>query len=143
MPDAPEPDRLGAREIAFIAARDSIYLASLTETGAPYIQHRGGPLGFLQVLDERTLGFADYGGNRQLLTTGHLRADAGAAEAERLFRIHVEALDWNCPQFITPRFSAAQVESALQPLRQRIAQLEEELGRLRSCEPHPDPADGT
>jgi hypothetical protein len=59
---APEPDRLGPRETAFISARDSFYLASLTTAGAPYIQHRGGPIGFLRVLDERTLGFADYAG---------------------------------------------------------------------------------
>ena len=75
VPPAPEPDRLGAREIAFIEERDSFYLASLTEAGAPYLQHRGGPKGFLRVLDEGSLDFADYAGNRQLLTTGHLRRD--------------------------------------------------------------------
>lgn len=78
-PPAAEPDQFGAREIAFISARDSFYLASLTEAGAPYLQHRGGPVGFLRVLDERTLGFADYGGNRQLLTAGHLRRDPRVA----------------------------------------------------------------
>ncbi|MCP9773703.1 pyridoxamine 5'-phosphate oxidase family protein [Synechococcus sp. Tobar12-5m-g] len=171
-PLAPDSDRLGAREITFIRARDSFYLASLTEAGAPYIQHRGGPVGFLRVLDERTLGFADYGGNRQLLTAGHLRRDprvalflmdyparrrlkldgeaevvplqadpqlvellgpqeAEAGEVERLFLIRVEAFDWNCPQFITPRFTEAELEAQLRPLQERIAELEDELQGLR------------
>jgi predicted pyridoxine 5'-phosphate oxidase superfamily flavin-nucleotide-binding protein len=174
-PLAPDSDRLGAREITFILARDSFYLASLTEAGAPYIQHRGGPVGFLRVLDERTMGFADYGGNRQLLTAGHLRrdprvalflmdyparrrlkidgmaevvlladdpqlaeqlgpqrAEAGkAGEVERLFLIRVEAFDWNCPQFITPRFSEVELEAQLRPLQERIAELEDELQGLR------------
>jgi len=173
VPPAPDPDPLGAREIAFIAARDSFYLASLTEAGAPYLQHRGGPVGFLRVLDAHTLGFADYSGNRQLLTAGHLRRDPRVAlflmdyparrrlkidgeaevvpldadpalveqlhpqnpeagEVERLFRIRVEAFDWNCPQFITPRYTAAELEERERPLRQRIAELEAELQRWRA-----------
>jgi uncharacterized protein len=56
----------------FIAARDSIYFATANAAGRPYIQHRGGPKGFLRVIDERTLGFADYSGNRQYITTGNL-----------------------------------------------------------------------
>ena len=69
-------DQLGQDEVAFISERDSFYLATVSETGWPYIQHRGGPAGFLRVLDEgRTLAFADLGGNRQLLTTGNLSAD--------------------------------------------------------------------
>jgi predicted pyridoxine 5'-phosphate oxidase superfamily flavin-nucleotide-binding protein len=65
-------DRLGPGEAAFIAARDGFYLASVSETGWPYVQFRGGPPGFLQVLDETTLGFADFRGNRQYLTTGNV-----------------------------------------------------------------------
>jgi hypothetical protein len=57
---------------AFVAARDSFYLATASAQGQPYIQHRGGPKGFLQVLDERTLAFADYAGNRQYITAGNL-----------------------------------------------------------------------
>jgi predicted pyridoxine 5'-phosphate oxidase superfamily flavin-nucleotide-binding protein len=57
---------------AFVAARESFYLATATAGGQPYIQHRGGPRGFLQVLDERTLAFADYAGNRQYITAGNL-----------------------------------------------------------------------
>ncbi len=68
-------DPLGPDEQAFIESRDSFYLASVGETGWPYVQHRGGPIGFLSVLDEHTLAFADYRGNRQYLTTGNTSKD--------------------------------------------------------------------
>lgn len=71
----PHHDRLGEAEAGFIATRDSFYLASVSETGWPYLQHRGGPEGFLRVLDETTLGFADLRGNRQYLSLGNLSAD--------------------------------------------------------------------
>ena len=70
--DAPEHDPLGEAEIEFIAARDSFYLGTVSETGWPYVQHRGGPKGFLHILNPTTLAFADYRGNRQLLSTGNL-----------------------------------------------------------------------
>ncbi len=70
--DAPLRDPLGEAEAEFIAARDSFYLGTVSETGWPYIQHRGGPKGFLRVLNPTTLVFADYQGNRQLLSTGNL-----------------------------------------------------------------------
>jgi predicted pyridoxine 5'-phosphate oxidase superfamily flavin-nucleotide-binding protein len=69
---APERDLLGQAEAEFIADRDSFYLGSMSEGGWPYIQHRGGPQGFLRVVNETTLAFADYKGNRQLLTTGNV-----------------------------------------------------------------------
>lgn len=56
----------------FIAAQTSVYLASANAAGQPYIQHRGGPPGFLKVIDQRTIGFADFVGNRQFITTGNL-----------------------------------------------------------------------
>ena len=62
---------LTAREAAFIAARDSFYLATVGATGWPYVQHRGGPPGFLKVIDPRTLAFADFGGNRQFVSVGN------------------------------------------------------------------------
>src|SRR3974377_289066 len=71
----PERDALSADEIAFIQARDSIYLATISESGWPYIQHRGGRAGFLRVLNPQTLAFADYAGNRQMLSTGNLAAN--------------------------------------------------------------------
>ena len=68
-------DRLGPDEKAFIESRDGMYLATVGETGWPYVQFRGGPKGFLRVLDERTLGFADFRGNRQYITVGNLRTN--------------------------------------------------------------------
>lgn len=57
---------------AFIAARDSLYLATASADGQPYVQHRGGPRGFVKVLDEHRLAFADYSGNRQYISVGNL-----------------------------------------------------------------------
>lgn len=73
----PDPgrDALGPDEVRFIEARDSFYLASVGESGWPYVQHRGGPPGFLRALDAHTLGFADLRGNRQLVTVGNLATD--------------------------------------------------------------------
>jgi len=68
-------DRLGEAEQAFIGERDGFYMASVTETGWPYVQYRGGPVGFLHVLDERTIGFADFRGNKQYISTGNLLHD--------------------------------------------------------------------
>ncbi|NQZ21606.1 MAG: 2Fe-2S iron-sulfur cluster binding domain-containing protein [Colwellia sp.] len=66
---------LSAAESQFIAQRDSFYMASVSETDWPYVQHRGGPRGFLKVLDAQTLGFADYKGNRQYVSTGNFRTN--------------------------------------------------------------------
>jgi len=157
-------DALTADEQSFIAARDSFYLATVSETGWPYVQHRGGQPGFLRVLNPATLAFADYKGNRQLISTGNLAANdrvslflmdypqrtrlkilgharvedarqhpdlvAQLAEpelqrkVERVFLIDVVSFDWNCPQYITPRFTETEVEAAVAPLKQRIAELE-------------------
>jgi uncharacterized protein len=65
-------DRLSDIESAFIAARDGFYIASVSQTGWPYVQFRGGPPGFLRVLDERLLGYADFRGNKQYITTGNV-----------------------------------------------------------------------
>jgi uncharacterized protein len=62
-------------EVDFIGQRDSFYLATVSQTGWPYIQHRGGPAGFLKVVDIKTLAFADYRGNRQYISVGNLAAD--------------------------------------------------------------------
>jgi uncharacterized protein len=164
---APERDPLGQAEAEFIAARDSFYLGSISETGWPYIQHRGGPPGFLRMVNETTLAFADYKGNRHLITTGnvsvnhrvalflmdypnrtrlkilgHARVEdarshpelvAQLAEpgmqpvTERLVFIDVVSFDWNCPKYITPRYSAEEVEGYAGSLKLRIAELEEAL----------------
>jgi len=164
-------DALGDAEAAFIAERDSFYMATVSETGWPYVQHRGGPPGFLKVLEPRRLAFADFRGNTQLISAGNAanndrvslilmdyrnrqrlkllgrirfedanRANAEMVKAvqlpeyrgrvERLAVIEVEAFDWNCPQHITPRFTEAEVRSALQPLRERIVELEAKVASL-------------
>ncbi len=170
-PDAPANDRLGEAEHAFIAARDSFYLASVSETGWPYVQHRGGPPGFLKLLDERTLGFADYRGNKQYVSVGNLATDdrvalffmdypnrrrlkllgharvvddaaepevmdrlnAGvSARVERGIVIALEGFDWNCPQHITPRFTAAELADELADVTARLRALEGENAALRA-----------
>ncbi|MEH6446269.1 MAG: pyridoxamine 5'-phosphate oxidase family protein [Oceanospirillaceae bacterium] len=144
--------QLGYAEAEFIAARDSFYMASVSETQWPYIQHRGGPVGFMRILDEKTLGFADFSGNRQYVSTANfknndkvalffmdyvnqtrlkllgkirqlgsdetallakLAIDDYRANVERAFVLEVVAFDWNCPKFITPRYSQAQVKSLM------------------------------
>jgi predicted pyridoxine 5'-phosphate oxidase superfamily flavin-nucleotide-binding protein len=164
-------DALTEDEAAFIRARDSFYMATVNEHGWPYIQHRGGPKGFLRVLGPHTLAFADYGGNRQMISTGNLTSNDRVAlmlmdyrhqarlkilgrvtiesakdkpewipqladpsmhrRVERLYFIDVAGYDWNCPQHITPRFSAEEVEEAIAPLHARIAALEAQLKQAR------------
>jgi uncharacterized protein len=165
IPLQAERDTLGAEEVEFIARRDSFYMGTIASNGWPYVQHRGGPAGFLKVLDSHTLGFADFRGNRQLLSTGNLAASdrvslllmdyprrerlkilgharvlnarehpelaeqltpaAGLREkVERLFLIDVVSFDWNCPQHITPRYTEEELQEAMAPLKQRIAELE-------------------
>jgi predicted pyridoxine 5'-phosphate oxidase superfamily flavin-nucleotide-binding protein len=68
-------DRLGPRETSFLRARDSFYLATVGETGWPYVQFRGGPPGFVHVPDSSTIAWADYRGNLQHVSTGNLRTD--------------------------------------------------------------------
>ena len=156
---------------AFLAERNSVYLATASAAGQPYVQHRGGPRGFLRVLDERRLGFADFAGNRQYITLGNLAeneraflfamdyserrrvklwgrarvvegdaallgrlAPAGcAARPERAILFEVEAWDVNCRQHIPVKLDAATVESILEPLHRRIAELELENQQLRAA----------
>ncbi|XUY28577.1 pyridoxamine 5'-phosphate oxidase family protein [Agrobacterium sp. rho-8.1] len=70
-----EFDRFTENEEAFVRSRDTFYMASVSETGWPYVQHRGGPPGFLKVVDDRSLAFADYRGNRQYISTGNFAAN--------------------------------------------------------------------
>jgi uncharacterized protein len=69
------PDRLSENEMAFVAQRDSFYLATVGTSGWPYIQHRGGPAGFLKILNTQTLAIADYRGNRQYVSVGNATVD--------------------------------------------------------------------
>jgi uncharacterized protein len=166
-------DRFTQAEADFIAGRDGFYMATVSQTGWPYVQYRGGPPGFLRVLDERTLGFADYRGNRQYISLGNLQADdrvslilmdyparrrlklfghveardlegdpdlAGRlatpgyrARAERALVIRLAHFDWNCPQHIVPRFTQAEIDAALAPVRDRLAALQADNDALRAA----------
>ena len=168
-------DALTEHEAAFIEQRDGFYQATVGETGWPYLQFRGGPAGFLKVLDAKTLAYADFRGNRQYISVGNLQGnervalflmdyaaqrrlkllgrvrlvdaaeDPGlmqrlampgyGASVERAFVITVEAWDWNCPQHITPRYTEAEVEAAVQPLRDELEAARRELARLRASRP--------
>lgn len=143
---ADEMDPLREEEINFLESRDSFYIATVSEDGWPYLQHRGGPPGFLRSLGNNEIGFADYGGNRQMISVGNLSENAKTslflmdyptrtrlkllgfttvfdatehpdlvdklapegghgAKVERIFVVRVQSYDWNCPKFITPRFT--------------------------------------
>ena len=166
------PDRLGPDETSFLSERDSLYMATVGANGWPYVQHRGGAPGFLKVIDEKTLAFADYRGNRQYLSVGNVAADGRCAlilvdyprrarlkilavaevvrvpdrelarsvampeykaVVERVFRLRLQAFDWNCPQHITPRFTAEQIKEALAPFERRLEELELENQKLREA----------
>ncbi len=75
-PDADGGDRLSETEVAFISGRDAFYQATVSETGWPYVQFRGGPAGFLKVIDDKTIAYADFRGNRQYVSVGNLTGDA-------------------------------------------------------------------
>jgi uncharacterized protein len=157
-------NELGDIEKAFITARDSFYIATISENNWPYVQHRGGLPGFIKVLDQRHIAFADFRGNRQYLSVGNLNANPntslilmdypnrrrlklwgtsevkGADDApelilqltdrnykaniERAIVIKIEAIEWNCPQHITPRYSEHEVDNL-------VKNLQEENKRLR------------
>jgi ferredoxin-NADP reductase/predicted pyridoxine 5'-phosphate oxidase superfamily flavin-nucleotide-binding protein len=159
-------DALTADEVEFIRERDAFYQATVSESGWPYVQHRGGPRGFLKVLDARTIGYADFRGNVQYISVGNLQGNdrvsillmdyanqrrlkilgrarlvdakadpaliarlrmpselTGSARVERAVVITVEGYDWNCPQHITPRFTKAEIEEGIAPLRAGIERL--------------------
>jgi predicted pyridoxine 5'-phosphate oxidase superfamily flavin-nucleotide-binding protein len=153
-------DRLTDFEIEFLAERDSFYWATVGSTGWPYVQHRGGPRGFLKVIDSQTLALADFPGNKQFISAGNLLTDnrvamilvdyprqarlkilgrvdvldgekaapwiqrvqvpGHKAVIERVFVIHMEAYDWNCPQHITPRYTAEEIRDAVHDVEQRL-----------------------
>ena len=153
---------------AFIETRTSFYMATVSETGWPYVQHRGGPIGFLKVKGDDTLAFADYTGNKQLISKGNLinndrvslflmdyprrarlkmighakiiSADDDPKLAarlrvtdqdpiERLMTIRITAFDWNCPKYIEPRYTEAEIQQMIGP---RLQELTEENAGLRA-----------
>lgn len=171
------PDALTPREIAFIEARDSFYMASVNPEGWPYMQHRGGPAGFLRHIAAGRIGFADYRGNKQYISTANLMGndrvslflmdypnkerlklvghavsveladDPAAVTAlmpegyratpERAFFIDVIGWEWNCSQHITPRFTEAEISSAIRPMAAELNQLRAEVAALKSARENP------
>jgi hypothetical protein len=172
LPPSITDDPLGPEEQAFIESRDSFYMATVSETGWPYMQHRGGAPGFVKITGSNEIAFADYKGNRQMLSTGNVATNDrvclflmdyprrerlkifGHAEVldarehpdlvqqladpavhkiiERIFRIRIVSYDWNCPKYITPRFTTAEVEEIINPLKARITELEAQLNQRPS-----------
>jgi predicted pyridoxine 5'-phosphate oxidase superfamily flavin-nucleotide-binding protein len=129
-------NQINWQEHRFIEARDGFYMSSVGENGWPYIQFRGGPKGFLKVIDDHTLAFADFRGNGQYISTGNLKTNRKTvaetdvldpadhpelaeqltppdyeATVERIFVFKVHAFDWNCPQHITPRYTDEEINS--------------------------------
>lgn len=164
---------LSDTEVDFIRERDGFYLATVGENEFPYVQYRGGPAGFLKVLDEQTLGFLDLRGNRQYISTGNLTTRPKAAlilmdyagrsrlklfvttsilsldddpaltaqlqldnaahspvKAERIMLLHVEAYDWNCPQHITPRYTAEEIRPLIASYQEQLAQRAQQIDEL-------------
>ena len=164
-------NRFGEFETEFLVERDSFYWATIGATAWPYVQHRGGPKGFLKVIDDHTLALADYRGNKQFISTGnllsdnrvalimvdyprqarlkilgrveifegekakgwldHVRVPGYRAVIERVFVIHVEAYDWNCPQHITPRYTADEIREGMHAIEDRVKTVELENKKLR------------
>jgi ferredoxin-NADP reductase/predicted pyridoxine 5'-phosphate oxidase superfamily flavin-nucleotide-binding protein len=164
-----EAVELSPYEAEFIAERDSFYQGTVGENGWPYVQHRGGPTGFLKVLGPQTIGYADFSGNRQYISVGNLEGDDRVslflmdypgqrrlkiwgrarlidedtepaliarlespdyrARVERGVVITVEAFDWNCPKYITPRFTENEVRELIS-------------GRQIEAESHQSPSAG-
>ncbi len=154
----------------FIAQQDSLYLGTASAEGRPYIQHRGGPKGFVKVLNTKTLAFADYAGNRQYISVGNLSENDKAflflmdypsrtrvkiwgrarfveddpdllanlidadykARPERALVFHVEAWDVNCRQHIQERYTPEEMDTVIEPLKLRVAELEAENAALKA-----------
>lgn len=119
--------RFGPRETAFIASRDSFYMASLSETGWPYVQHRGGPTGFLKVINETTLAFADYRGNRQYISTGNIAANSRVSlflmDYPHRARLKIYANAKQVALDADPELTAAVTDAAYGAKLERIFQL--------------------
>lgn len=165
-------DGLTQNEVNFIEDRDSFYMASFGENEYPYIQHRGGPAGFIKVIDAKTIGIVDFSGNRQYISTGNISKNQNVSlilisypqrarlkiyahakivdlenneqlynllkpedykfRPERMMVFDIQAFDWNCPQHITPRYTAQEIEEALLPQKKYITELENRIKELEA-----------
>lgn len=163
-PRADPPAALDDAEIEHITGRDSFYLATVDETGWPYVQHRGGETGFVKVLGPTSIGWIERTGNRQYLGSGNITADdrvslilvdypnrtrlklrgratyhpepspdlvaalgGDGVRVDGAITIEVVATDWNCPKYITPRYTAEQVAAVTDGLVARIDEMEAQL----------------
>jgi len=166
--DHEHPIELSADELDMIVSRDSFYMATVSETGWPYVQHRGGDAGFVRQVNATTIGWVERSGNRQYLGTGNITATGKIAaifvdyptrtrlklfgkatyhpepsdelvaalggEGQRTDgAITVKAIgtNWNCPKYITPRFTEVQVRDHVERLQTRVLKLEAELKEAR------------
>lgn len=162
--DWPSIDEIGPNERNHIESSDSFYLSSASESGWPYVQHRGGDKGFLKVIGPNTIGWIERNGNRQYVSGGNLAADGRVSlilmdyamrtrlkifghathhpnPADALIEqldgaglrndgaitVEIAGLEWNCPKYITQRFTSAEVAVVTGRLESRIAELEAEL----------------
>ena len=147
-------------------------MATVSESGWPYVQHKGGDPGFVKILGPTTIGWAERSGNRQYLGTSNIVAEsnvtaifvdyptrtrleirgtatyhqdpspellaaleAGNLRVDGAITIEVVATAWNCPKYITPRYTTEQIDAGVQPPRDRIAELEAQVDTLRAT-PH-------
>lgn len=161
------PDALDERALQHITARDSFYMATVSEAGWPYLQHRGGDRGFVKIVGPSTIGWIEHRGNRQYIGTGNIVADqrvslilvdypnrtrlkifgharyhdqpsddllesldATGSRNDGAITLEVLATDWNCPKYLTPRYTLDEIGQATTPLLQRIAELESQLSAV-------------
>jgi predicted pyridoxine 5'-phosphate oxidase superfamily flavin-nucleotide-binding protein len=140
---------------AVLAEIDTAFVATATADGQPYVQHRGGPKGFIRALDEHTLAFVEQPGNRQYISMGNLSennrvcviaidyaqrrrvkiwgtARIVAQDGVELFVIEVAQWDLNCPKHIPTKLDAADVAQGVRALQDRVQQLEAENAALRA-----------
>jgi len=141
---------------AFIASRTTFYFGTSSADGRPYIQHRGGEPGFLEIVDKNTLSFTDYPGNQQYISLGNLAENDrafiflidyetqsriklwGRAKVvnvddpdRRAIHFRIEAWDVNCRKYIPEMYSRDTVEIMVSKLTARVAELEQELAGLK------------
>lgn len=164
-------ERLGPEEAEFLSERDGFYQASVSETGWPYVQFRGGTPGFIKTLDANTIAYADLRGNRQYISAGNLKHSnrislivmdypnqrrlklwgeaelvdptsepeltaalhTGKEVVDRIVKIRVSAIDWNCPRHIPKRFTLEELEPELSAMRAQLAELITENAALKGA----------
>lgn len=148
-------DEISDQLAVFIGQRTSVYLGTASADGRPYVQHRGGKPGFIEIVDKRTLAMADYAGNQQYISLGNLaendRAFLFLIDYETQSRIKlwgrarvvdvdgpnralhftIEAWDVNCSKYIPEMYSYDTVQTIVAKLTDRVAELEAEVARLK------------